>query len=73
MSCGCIPVVPNVGGYTEFVSEKYQFSTFGEAVEEISLALNASDSKREELASHIGPFSVQNYIQSFQDVVAGHK
>lgn len=70
MSCGAIPVVPNIGGYTEFVPKKYQFTTFGEAVEEISLALNASDAERAELANCIAPFSIQNYIQSFQNVVA---
>jgi glycosyltransferase involved in cell wall biosynthesis len=70
MSCGCIPAVPHTGGYAEFVPEKYQFSTFKEAAERVSLALNASESERAELAGSIEQFSVQNYIQAFKNIVA---
>ena len=35
MSAGIIPVVPDVGGHTEFVPAKYQFHTFKQGVQAI--------------------------------------
>ena len=40
ISAGLIPVVPAVGGHTEFVPNKYQFRTLEEASEIISSAIN---------------------------------
>ena len=39
MSAGIIPVVPDIGGQTEFVPTKYQFHTFGQGVPSHNLTL----------------------------------
>ncbi len=36
MSAGMIPVVPDIGGHTEFVPAKYQFHTFGQGVQAVA-------------------------------------
>jgi glycosyltransferase involved in cell wall biosynthesis len=69
MSAGLIPVVPDIGGYTEFVPKKYQFHTLGEAVEVVAEAMQAAHSEREKLSESVEQFSVSNYIQSFQKIV----
>jgi len=70
MSAGLIPVVPDIGGYTEFVPSKYQYHTFGGAVEAIANAIEAPYSERNELSESVRKFSVSNYIQSFQKIVS---
>jgi glycosyltransferase involved in cell wall biosynthesis len=70
MSAGLIPVVPDIGGYTEFVPSKYQYHTFGGAVEAISNAIEAPYSERNQLSESMRKFSVSNYIQSFQKIVS---
>jgi glycosyltransferase involved in cell wall biosynthesis len=70
MSAGLIPVVPDIGGYTEFVPKKYQFHTLGEAVEAVSEAMQAAHSEREKLSESVERFSVSNYIQSFRKIVS---
>ena len=70
MSAGLIPVVPDIGGYTEFVPSKYQYHTFGGAVEAIANAIEAPYSERNQLSESVRKFSVSNYIQSFQKIVS---
>lgn len=69
MSAGLIPVVPDIGGHTEFVPSKYQFHTFGEGVEAIASALNAPNSERILISDSVRKYSIQNFIQRFQQVV----
>jgi glycosyltransferase involved in cell wall biosynthesis len=45
MAAGLIPIVPNIGGQTEFVPLKYQFSTIEGLAEKVSSALYVSESK----------------------------
>ncbi|HKR57703.1 MAG TPA: glycosyltransferase family 4 protein [Candidatus Nitrosopolaris sp.] len=70
MSAGLIPVVPDIGGYTEFVPQKYQFHTLGEAVEAVAEAMQAAYSEKEKLSESVEQFSVYNYIQSFRKIVS---
>jgi glycosyltransferase involved in cell wall biosynthesis len=70
MSAGLIPVVPDIGGYTEFVPKKYQFHTLGEAVEAVAEAIQAAFSERNTLSESVEQFSVSNYIQSFRKIVS---
>jgi len=70
MSAGLIPVVPDIGGYTEFVPKKYQFHTLGEAVEAVAEAMQAAFSERNSLSESVEHFSVSNYIQSFRKIVS---
>jgi glycosyltransferase involved in cell wall biosynthesis len=69
MSAGLIPVVPNIGGHTEFVPLKYQFRTFGEGVEAISSALDAPNSERILISDSVRRYSTQNFIRGFQQIL----
>jgi alpha-1,2-mannosyltransferase len=69
MSSGLIPVVPNIGGHTEFVPPKYQFRTFGEGVEAITAALMAPDSERMLISDSVKRFSIDSFISRFQEIV----
>jgi glycosyltransferase involved in cell wall biosynthesis len=69
MSSGLIPVVPNIGGHTEFVPLKYQFRTFGEGVEAVSSALKASDSERMLISDLVKRYSIDSFIHHFQQIV----
>ena len=69
MSAGLIPVVPDLGGHTEFVPQKYHFHTFQDAVYRVSAGLGAPFSERISLSNAVMRFSVGNYISQFQRVV----
>jgi glycosyltransferase involved in cell wall biosynthesis len=68
MSAGLIPVVPNLGGHTEFVPLRYQFRTFIEAVESVAIAMDASFSERITISDSVRRFSTSNYIKRFQQI-----
>jgi glycosyltransferase involved in cell wall biosynthesis len=68
MSAGLIPVVPGLGGHTEFVPLRYQFCTFIEAVESIAIAMDASFSERIRISDSVRKFSTSNYIKHFQQI-----
>jgi glycosyltransferase involved in cell wall biosynthesis len=70
MAAGLVPMVPNIGGQTEFVPLKYQFSTIEEAAEKVSSALYASDPKRIQMSNSVNRFSVSNYIDEFQKIIS---
>jgi glycosyltransferase involved in cell wall biosynthesis len=69
MSAGIIPVVPNIGGHTEFVPAKYQFHTYGQGVESVAAALAAPASERINLSHSTQKYSVTNYIKKFQQIL----
>jgi glycosyltransferase involved in cell wall biosynthesis len=69
MSAGLIPVVPDIGGHTEFVPVKYQFHTFREALESITAAMDAPFSERVRISNSVRRFSISNYIKCFQRIV----
>jgi glycosyltransferase involved in cell wall biosynthesis len=69
MSSGLIPVVPDIGGHTEFVPLKYQFHTFREGVKVVSNALNAPSSERILISNSVKKYSVRNFIQRFQVII----
>ena len=69
MSAGIIPVVPDIGGHTEFVPQKYHFHTFGQAVKAVATALAAPASERIKLSDSAQKFSAVNYIKNFQQIL----
>jgi glycosyltransferase involved in cell wall biosynthesis len=69
MSAGIIPVVPDIGGHTEFVPEKYQFHTYGQGVEAVAAALAAPASERIKLSHSTQKYSVTNYVKKFQQIL----
>lgn len=70
MSAGIIPVVPDIGGHTEFVPAKYQFHTFGQGVEAVAAALGAPASERTQISHSVQKYSTANYVNKFQQIVA---
>jgi alpha-1,2-mannosyltransferase len=69
MSAGIIPVVPDVGGHTEFVPLKYQFHTFSQGVEAVAAALNAPASERIKISNCTQKYSIANYIIKLQHII----
>jgi glycosyltransferase involved in cell wall biosynthesis len=69
MSAGIIPVVPDIGGHTEFVPARYQFHTYGEGVQAVAAALAAPASERIKLSHSTQEYSVTNYIKKFQQIL----
>jgi glycosyltransferase involved in cell wall biosynthesis len=70
MSAGVIPVIPSIGGSTEFVPKEYHFHTFGEAVELISSALDKPQSERNRISRLVHKFSIANYARNIRQVVS---
>jgi glycosyltransferase involved in cell wall biosynthesis len=69
MSAGLIPVVPDVGGQTEFVPSKYHFHTFGEAMQIICSALDVDNSERVCLSDLVKKYSIKRYIEHLCRIV----
>jgi glycosyltransferase involved in cell wall biosynthesis len=70
MAAGLIPVVPNQGGVTEFVPQKYQFNTIEHAAEIIMNIFNHLPKReRIELHNDIDKFSNSHYIEGFQSIL----
>jgi glycosyltransferase involved in cell wall biosynthesis len=73
MSAGLIPVVPDDGGYTEFVPEHYQFHTLEQAADVIGKILIASDNdmreERIKLSESVSKFSIENYKTDLRKVI----
>ena len=69
MSAGIIPVVPDIGGHTEFVPTKYQFHTYREGVQAVAAALAAPSSERIKLSHSTQRYSATNYVKKFQQIL----
>lgn len=73
MSAGLIPVVPDEGGYTEFVPEYYQFHTHHQAADIIGKILIASDNnmqtERAQLSESVSKFSNERYQAELRKVI----
>ncbi|HEX7032596.1 MAG TPA: glycosyltransferase family 4 protein, partial [Nitrososphaera sp.] len=69
MSAGLVPVVPDIGGHTEFVPAKYQFHTFGEGLEAVARALDAPMSERVQMSHYMQKYSTSNFVKKFQQIV----
>ncbi len=72
MSAGVIPVIPCIGGSTEFVPKEYHFHTFGEAAELISSALDKPQSERNRISRLVRKFSISNYIRNIKQIVGNY-
>jgi glycosyltransferase involved in cell wall biosynthesis len=70
MSAGLIPVVPDVGGQTEFVPRKYQFHELNQAAQITSSVFDAFYPDRIAVSNLVTKFSAPNYRRRFQQVVS---
>lgn len=61
MAAGTIPVVPDVGGMTEFVPKKYHFKSLAEAAEKIQTAMAATDGERKIISESVCIFTTEAY------------
>jgi glycosyltransferase involved in cell wall biosynthesis len=69
MAAGLVPIVPSVGGPTEYVPRKYHFQILEEAVDKVASTFCVSDRERIEVSNLVRNFSLSSYIRSFQKVV----
>jgi glycosyltransferase involved in cell wall biosynthesis len=69
MCAGLIPVVWDYGGQSEFMPKKYQFHSIEEIPEKIELALNASESEREEIHNFAQKFSEEKFKENFRRIM----
>lgn len=72
MSAGVIPIIPCIGGFTEFVPKEYHFHTFGEAAELILSALDKPQSERNRVSRLVCKFSTSNYIRNIKQIVGNY-
>lgn len=72
MSAGLIPVVPHIGGHTEFVPKRYQFHSLHEAAELVHKAMNAPTSERVQLSLSTQRYSSSNFMMGLREIVARH-
>ena len=69
MSAGLVPVVPDIGGHTEFVPKKYQFDTLEAAARIISSGLNVEKDERFRLSDIVMTLTLSGYSMRFQRVI----
>jgi alpha-1,2-mannosyltransferase len=69
MSAGLVPVVPDIGGQTEFVPKKYQFDSLEGAAHIISSALNIEKDERFRLSDIVMTLTLSEYSKRFQRVI----
>jgi glycosyltransferase involved in cell wall biosynthesis len=70
MAGGLIAVVPNKGGVSEFVPQRYQFNTIEEAAGIIRHVFSqAPRAERNKLDMKVNKFSTSQYIKGFQTIL----
>lgn len=70
IAAGLIAVVPDEGGVTEFVSQKYQYNTLEQAAEIIMHVLNnVHKTEQIKIGKDIDKFSNSHYIAGFQTIL----
>ena len=70
MSAGLIPVVPSIGGQTEFVPTKYQYDSLEQASQIVASALGVADDERQRISDSVIRFSEINYKRQFQLIIS---
>jgi glycosyltransferase involved in cell wall biosynthesis len=72
MSAGLIPVVPDIGGNTEFVPKEYQFHNLDEAADIIAkraLVVPDHSPERSAVANIASRFSINNYQKNLRNII----
>ena len=69
MAAGLVPIVPDVGGQTEFVPQKFHFKSLDEAANLVSSSLSLSNSKRIEISDSVLGLSTSNYMKKFEGLL----
>ncbi|MGB8937646.1 MAG: glycosyltransferase, partial [Candidatus Nitrosopolaris sp.] len=77
MASGLIPIVPAVGGSTEFVPSEYQYHSIREASDIISNILNKINDDKYintverslEISNRVSIFSIQSYKRNLKNII----
>ncbi|MFY9872915.1 MAG: glycosyltransferase [Candidatus Nitrosopolaris sp.] len=77
MASGLIPIVPAVGGSTEFVPSEYQYHSIREAADIISNVLNKINDDKYintverslEISNRVSIFSIQSYKRNLKNII----
>ena len=69
MSAGLIPIVPDIGGQTEFVPSKYHYNGLKKATRIASSAFSVPYSERVHISDSVDRFSTLNYKRHFQQII----
>ena len=75
MASGLIPIVPAIGGSTEFVPSEYQYHSIQEAANIISPVLNETNdgfstlARSLEISNRVSKFSIQSYKKNLKNII----
>jgi alpha-1,2-mannosyltransferase len=77
MASGLIPIVPAIGGSTEFVPSEYQYHSIQEAAIIISHVLNETNdykyfntlTRSLEISNRVSKFSIQSYKKNLKNII----
>lgn len=69
MAAGCIPVVPNSGGPSEFIPNDWQYSSLQECIQKIEGAFNSNKDLHDMFVKLSTKFSESKFKESFVEVV----
>jgi glycosyltransferase involved in cell wall biosynthesis len=73
MASGLIPIVPAVGGSTEFVPSEYQYQSIQEAADIISNVLNETNDnntlRSPKISNLVSKFSIQSYKKNLKNII----
>jgi glycosyltransferase involved in cell wall biosynthesis len=73
MSAGLIPVVPDYGGFTEFVPSKYQYGEDNnDLITKVKEALESPSSERIIVSNIADQFSEQNFKSKMKKLIEEH-
>ncbi len=70
MAAGLAPIVPNIGGQTEFVPQKFHFKSLNEAADLVSELFLLSCPERRQISDSVTRFSTSNYIKKLQKLLS---
>ena len=69
MAAGCIPIVHDSGGPSEYVPEKWRYRSSSECLSKVKEALNASPQEHMEIVKLAEQFSEKHYKESFIQII----
>jgi glycosyltransferase involved in cell wall biosynthesis len=73
MASGLIPIVPTIGGSSEFVPSEYQYHTIQQAADIIANILNGINDDgvlvRDKISNIVSKFSIQSYKKNLNNII----
>jgi len=74
MASGLIPIVPTIGGSSEFVPSEYQYHSIQQAADIIANILNETNDdnalvRRDKISNMVSKFSIQSYKKNLNNII----